>query len=50
MLAPFQACKKFASKTSVPFPSQYATQTIAKLQEEFRTRFADFEHVSTADR
>lgn len=27
-----------------------ATQTIAKLREEFRTRFADFDHAHTAEK
>lgn len=46
----FEACKKFVSETSVDFSSQYATHTIAKLREEFRTRFDDFDHAPKAEK
>lgn len=50
MLDHYTTCKKFSSETIVHFPSQYAVQAIAKLREEFQTRFTDFDHAPTAEK
>lgn len=40
----FEACKKFKTETTAPFPLEFALKTINNVQEEFEKRFSDFDN------